>query len=332
MIQRSVMFIQPGRVQIQQKQLDPPGRGQVLVRTMISAISTGTERLIFQGQAPADLALDEGISALQGSFHYPFVYGYCLIGEVVELGAGVEQGWLGKQVFSFHPHENLFIAAPDQLQPLPDGMSPERAVFFPNMETAVNFIQDGRPMLGEKVALYGLGIVGLLTGSLLLRFPVDAVGFDLNPSRCAAAKNMGLTVKNSSADGCDSGGMDEFDLGYELSGSPAALDALIQKVRFSGRVVIGSWYGTKSAVLSLGGRFHRNRIELVSSQVSSIHPALSGRWDKQRRYQLVWEMLEQVQPEKWITHRFPLSEAQSAYAMIANPPEDFIQSIFTYDD
>src|SRR5512145_16399 len=115
MIQRSVWFTAPGEVQICERELSAPGEGQVLVKTKLSAISTGTERLVFLGQAPAELALDDSIAALSGSFQYPFSYGYCLVGEVTALGPGVDRAWLGKRVFSFHPHADYFNASPAAL-------------------------------------------------------------------------------------------------------------------------------------------------------------------------------------------------------------------------
>ncbi|HCB02581.1 MAG TPA: hypothetical protein DEP19_09380 [Anaerolineae bacterium] len=117
---------------------------------------------------------------------------------------------------------------------------------------------------------------------------------------------------------------------YELTGSPTALNDAIELTTFSGRIVIGSWYGEKKSEVNLGGSFHRSRIKLISSQVSTIMPELSGRWDKARRFQVTWEALERVKPEKWITHRFSLSDASKAYQLLDENPQETIQVIFTY--
>jgi threonine dehydrogenase-like Zn-dependent dehydrogenase len=121
------------------------------------------------------------------------------------------------------------------------------------------------------------------------------------------------------------------DLTYELSGNPAALDQAIAATGFSGRVVIGSWYGQKRADINLGGRFHRSRMRLISSQVSTLAPEWTGRWSKARRLQVAWRMLEQVQPAHLITHRFPLTQAAQAYALLDQHPEEAIQVLLTYE-
>ena len=94
--------------------------------------------------------------------------------------------------------------------------------------------------------------------------------------------------------------------------------------------MIGSWYGEKKASLDLGGSFHRSRIKLISSQVSSIAPELQGRWDKARRFEVAWEALGRIRPEKWITHRFPLDQAMEAYNMLDKNPDQTIQVVFEY--
>jgi len=122
----------------------------------------------------------------------------------------------------------------------------------------------------------------------------------------------------------------KFDLTFELSGSPSALNTAIEATMFSGRIVIGSWYGQKRAEIDLGGSFHRSRIRLVSSQVSTISPELSGRWDKSRRFEVAWQALERIRPQKWITHRFTLDEAKKAYQLLDEHPQETIQVIFEY--
>ena len=121
-----------------------------------------------------------------------------------------------------------------------------------------------------------------------------------------------------------------FDLVYELSGNPSALNDAIAATRFSGRVVIGSWYGDKRAEVDLGGAFHRSRIRLISSQVSTLAPELSARWDKRRRFAVAFDALARIQPQKWITHRFPLSQAAEAYRLLDENPQEALQVIFEH--
>lgn len=321
---------------MRQDLLPEPGRGQALVKTLLSAISPGTELLVYRGQFPADLALDESIGALAGEFAYPLKYGYAAVGQVSALGPEVDPAWLGRMVFSFHPHESYFLAAPEELLPLPEDLLPEEAAFLPNMETAVNFVMDGAPRIGERLAVFGQGIVGLLTTSLLARFPLGSlITLDLYPLRRRTSLECGA---QASLDPAAPGALEQArasfpegaDLAYELSGSPAALDQAIAITGFGGRVVIGSWYGQKRASLDLGGSFHRSRIRLISSQVSSLAPELTGRWTKPRRLEVAWEMLRQVRPGKFITHRYPLEQAAEAYRLLDQDPGGAIQVIFVY--
>jgi len=122
----------------------------------------------------------------------------------------------------------------------------------------------------------------------------------------------------------------KFDLTFELSGNPAALNDALARTAFSGRIIIGSWYGEKPAGIDLGGAFHRSRIKLISSQVSTIAPELSGRWDKARRFEVAWQTLEQIKPEKWITHRFFIDRAEDAFRLLDQNPQETIQVLITY--
>ncbi len=338
---QALYFMAPRRVAVEQETVPPPAFGQVLVQTIISAISPGTELLIYRGLAPPDLARDDTIAALAGDFSFPLKYGYSTVGRVLEVGRGVAPELQGRLVFAFHPHESLFLATPDELLLLPLDISPEDAVFFPNLETAVTFLLDGQPLAGEQVAVFGQGIVGLLLTSLLARWPLSAlVTLDLYPHRRLLSEELGahVSLDPSAPDTGErlraylqgAGPYPGADLCYEVSGNPNALDQAIAAAGFSGRVVIGSWYGRKPSELNLGGRFHRSRVRLLSSQVSTIAPELTGRWSNSRRYQVTWQLLQRVRPARFITHRFPLTEASAAYTLIDESPGEVIQVILTY--
>jgi threonine dehydrogenase-like Zn-dependent dehydrogenase len=292
--------------------------------------------LIYRGQFPGGISVDESIPALQGVFHYPLCYGYAAVGSVVELGQGLPENWLGRLVFSFQPHTSYFLATPETVFPLPEGLSTESACFLPNMETAVNFVQDGAPLLGENVMVFGQGIIGLLTAALLRQFPLATlITADNYACRREASLALGVTA---SLDPRLPGFHEHIrallpagaDLTYELSGAPATLNDAIAATMYSGRVVIGSWYGNKSVQLDLGGAFHRSRIRLISSQVSSLAPELTGRWDKSRRFELAWQAIQRIQPEQWITQRFPHEDAAAAYQLLDRSPSESIQVILEY--
>jgi len=208
------------------------------------------------------------------------------------------------------------------------------------METAVNLVQDAAPILGERVLVLGQGVIGLLVAALLNEFPLEVlITLDRYELRRSASRTIGvndsidpelINLASGTTPKQQRAYAHNFDLTFELSGSPSVLNDAIALTTFSGRIVIGSWYGEKHAPIDLGGAFHRSRIKLISSQVSTIAPELSGRWDKSRRFEVAWEALKRIQPQKWITHRFPIEEANKAYELLDKNPQATIQILFTY--
>lgn len=334
-LRKILYFTARRQVEIREQPLPGLEPGQMLVETILSAISPGTEMLVYRGQFP-NLEVDDSIPALGGKFAYPMAYGYACVGRVVEVGPDVNRDWRDQLVFSFQPHSSFFTATKQALLPIPEGISPESACFFPSMETGVNLVQDAAPILGERVLVLGQGIIGLVTAALLEDFPIESlVCVDRFPVRRKAAYALGLTAV---LDPASSNYMREAkrhlkqgaDLTFELSGVPAVLNDAIALTVYSGRIVIGSWYGKKRAELDLGGSFHRSRIRLISSQVSSIAPELSGRWDKARRTEIVWKALDNIDPARWITHRLPFEQAAQAYHLLDKNPAETIQVVLNY--
>jgi len=339
---KTLYFTAPRLVEVREETLPEPGAHDVLVETLCSAISAGTEMLVYQGRFPRDLEMDSVISGLRGGFKYPMAYGYASVGVVQEIGKEVDGDWSNRMVFAFQPHTSHFIANTDSLLPVPDTLSDETACFLPNMETAVNLVQDGAPILGERVLVLGQGIIGLLTASLLSEFSLENLvtvdRFELRRQMSMIERYANHVTSPTALDPNAPGFREQVlslldqgaDLTFELSGNPAALNDAIALTAFSGRIVIGSWYGEKQVEVDLGGRFHRSRIKLISSQVSTISPELSGRWDKSRRFDVAWKALERIKPDKWITHRFVLEDAADAYRLLDENPQETIQVIFDY--
>src|SRR5262249_5606390 len=141
----------------------------------VSALSAGTELLVYRGQVPSEMALDLTISTLAGPAHYPLRYGYACVGRVIERGAGVGAEWQGRLVFAFQPHASHFISPLDELWVVPDAITSEQAVLLPHIETAINFVMDGAPLIGERVIVLGQGVVGLLTTILLAAKPLASL-------------------------------------------------------------------------------------------------------------------------------------------------------------
>jgi len=336
---KTIYFTAPGQVELREEPVPALGADEVLVETICSAISAGTEMLVYRGQFPH---LQDSHDVLSSDLKYPFAYGYACVGRVKDIGTQVDKSLLDKLVFAFQPHTSSFITRPSSLIFAPASFSAETCSFLPNMETAVNLIQDAAPILGERVLVMGQGVVGLLVASLLKEFPLESlVTADCYGLRRKASLEIGVNDSfdpdsmkanpdKTTATQKLAYAQNKFDLTFELSGSPPALNDAVTLTAFSGRIVIGSWYGEKRAELDLGGAFHRSRIKLISSQVSTIAPELRGRWDKTRRFGVAWEALRRIQPQKWITHRFPLEEAGEAYELLDENPQETIQVLFTY--
>lgn len=336
----SLYFTGPKAVELREREISDPGEGEVRVRAEVSAVSPGTELLVYRGEVDAEQAVDAELSALPGTFEFPFRYGYAVVGRVTETGPGVDPSWRGRRVFAFNPHERRFCARTDDLRPVPRDCSATAAAFLPNVETAVNLLQDGAPVVGERVVVFGQGVVGLLTTALLALCPLGTlVTVDRHPRRRERSLELGADAALDPADGRVSDRIRErvgdseaagADLTYELSGDPEALGSAISATGYDGRVVVGSWYGTKPATLDLGGRFHRSRVSVESSQVSTIDPRLRGRWTKDRRLDEAWRRLRDVDPERFVTHEFDISEAPKAYRLLDAHPDETLGVVFTY--
>jgi 2-desacetyl-2-hydroxyethyl bacteriochlorophyllide A dehydrogenase len=359
---KTLFFTAPREVELREESLPALKPDEVLVETVCSAISAGTEMLVYRGQFPHN---HEPYDNFSNDLAYPLAYGYACVGRITKTGKHADKSLLDKLVFGFAPHTSAFICNPSSLIHTPASLPAETCSFLPNMETAVNLIQDAAPILGERVLVLGQGVVGLLAASLLGEFPLETlVTSDCYPLRRKASLEIGVndsfdpdvlsknpkkhTLRHSSKHQIDytqtklaSSGFEAraiqqlsyaqtFDLTFELSGSPSALNDAIALTSFSGRIVIGSWYGEKKTPIDLGGAFHRSRIQLIASQVSTVAPALSGRWDKARRFRVAWEALKRIRPQKWITHRFPIEEAEMAYRLLDENPQETIQVVFEY--
>ncbi len=340
MTARSPYFTAPYELEVREVDVPAPGAGEVRVAAELSAISPGTELLVYRGEAPPDLPVDASIEALSGTFSFPLRYGYAAVGRVTAVGEGVSEEWLDDRVFAFHPHASRFVVPLADVVPVPADCSDEAAALLANLEAATNFLLDGAPLVGERVLVLGQGVVGLLATSLLAGFPLSRlVTADLHERRRRVSEAVGADVsldpaevdvasrlRPDDADDPPAGA----DLTYELTGDPEALTTAIEATGYGGRVLIGSWYGTKAADVDLGGRYHRSRICLVSTQVSTIDPRLRGRWTRERRLSTARRLLPAIDADALVTHRVPVERAAEAYALLDDHPEDAVQVLLTY--
>ncbi|MCU4924809.1 zinc-binding alcohol dehydrogenase [Halobacteria archaeon AArc-dxtr1] len=331
---RSLYVTGPGQVTHRQESLPEPDRDEIQIRTAYSAISAGTERLLFEGEVPTKSEPDDPIDAIATDFSYPLKYGYAAVGHVMDVGSAVDDEWLDRRVFAYNPHESGFTVEPSAVVPLSPACSPETATLLANIETAVTLALDGAPVVGERVAIFGQGVVGLLTTAVLSRYPLDTlVTVDHHERRRKLSERLGADLSIDPAEASAEDvleGDDRADLTYELTGSPAALDDAITATGYDGRVVVGSWYGSRTAPIDLGGRFHRSRISIESSQVSTIAPEYTGRWSRERRHDLALDLLAEIPAEELITHRIPFERAREAYELVADRPHEAVGVLLEY--
>lgn len=336
MTEQALVFTDEQEVSIQQVTPQEPGPDEVVVDANVSAISSGTELLVYRGQTPSDMTADSALETLDGDLSYPLQYGYALVGTVTDAGADVAN-WVGTEVLAFHPHQTRFTTTTDCLITLPPDVDQQAGTLYPSVETATNFLLDGAPKIGERVVVFGAGVIGLCTTRLLAEFPIESlVVVEPQPSRQEIARAFGADTvitpeESDSLFGSETASVGGADLVYELSGQPETLNDAIDIVGYDGRIVVGSWYGSKQSQLDLGGSFHRDRIDLISSQVSTIDPTLRGRWSKERRTQTTLRNLRLVDHDTLITDTLPFTRASEAYELLNMAAEGTVQVVLSYD-
>jgi threonine dehydrogenase-like Zn-dependent dehydrogenase len=337
---QAIFHVAPHTVDVRETETPDLKPGELLIEAHCSALSPGTESLIFGGGAPLNGALDDRLSSLCGDFRYPFKYGYALVGRVVATGSREDRDWLHRKVFAFHPHQTRAVVEVRDCYRLPEGTPSERALFLANMETALGLAMDAAPLPGEQGMVFGQGVVGLLTTAVLTQFPLsELITADPVPERRERSLELGAGLAIDPGKGREVAVLEEclfyddgdgLDFAIEVSGRTEALNQAIALCGFDGRIVVGSWYGRTAGLVDLGGVFHRRRQRLISSQVSNLDPRLTGRWSKERRLRLALSWLDRIVPERFITHRFPLTDCQAAFELAADQRAGALQVVFEY--
>ncbi len=279
---RAFWVTAPGHGEIRAQRLRSPAPGELLIRTRRSAISRGTESLVFRGEVPQSEWRRMRCPFQEGEFPAPVKYGYSAVG-IVEDGPAEA---LGRRVFCLHPHQDRFSVPMDAVVDVPDAVPDRRATLAANMETAINGMWDATPGPGDRIAVIGAGVVGCLVAALAARLPGAEVELiDIDPAREAIAAAFGChfaTPEKASP---------EADLVIHASGSPAGLDTALTIAGLEATVVEMSWYGTRIVPLELGGAFHSRRLTLRSSQVGAVPAARRQRWSLRRRLTLALSLL-----------------------------------------
>jgi len=279
---RAFWLVEPGSGEIRSGILPDPGAGDVLVRTLVSGVSRGTETLVFRGGVPESQYAVMRAPFQEGDFPGPVKYGYLNVG-VVEEGPG---DLLGRTVFCLYPHQTAYVVPVEAVTVVPDGVPARRAVLAGTVETAVNALWDARPLVGDRVAVIGAGMVGLSVARLLAGFPgVTVTVVDTDASRADLADQLGLAFAHPS------GAPDDLDLVLHASGSSAGLQLSLDLLGADGTVTDLSWYGDTPVELTLGGRFHSARLGIRASQVGEIAEARRSRRTHADRIELALTLL-----------------------------------------
>ncbi len=274
--------VAPGLGEIRTQPLPSPAPGELLIRTLVSAISRGSESLVFRGEAPESEWRRMRCPFQEGEFPAPVKYGYSVVG-IVEEGP-VEA--LGRRVFCLHPHQDRFIAPEDAIIDVPDDVPDRRATLAANMETAVNGLWDAAPGPGDRIIVIGAGVVGSLVAALAARLPGSEVELiDIDPTREPVATALGCRFA------IPQGARPEADLVVHASGTPEGLATALTIAGFEATVLEMSWYGTRIVPLALGGPFHSRRLTLRSSQVGAVPAVRLHRWSRKRRLALALSLL-----------------------------------------
>jgi threonine dehydrogenase-like Zn-dependent dehydrogenase len=320
---RAFWLVEPGRGEIRPAPLPEPGPGDVRVRTLRSGVSRGTETLVFRGGVPPSQYAAMRAPHQEGDFPGPVKYGYLNVG-VVEQGPAE---LLGRTVFCLYPHQTTYVVPSEAVVVVPDAVPPSRAVLAGTVETAVNALWDARPLLGDRVAVVGGGMVGCCVARLVSRFPGARVTLvDAEPARAEVAGALGVDFAVPDEASAARG----YDLVVHTSATSAGLQLSLELLAPEGTVVELSWYGDSEVRLSLGGAFHSSRLGIRASQVGVVAAARRSRYTTAQRLALALDLLRDGAFDAIITGESAFEELPAVMAGLAEGNRPAICHTITY--
>ena len=314
---------EPGRGEIRPAQLSDLGADDVRVHTLRSAVSRGTETLVFRGGVPPDQYAVMRAPFQEGDLPGPVKYGYLNVG-VVKQGPS---DLLGRTVFCLYPHQTDYVVPASAVAVVPDDVPPDRAVLAGTVETALNALWDAGSMIGDRVTVVGAGMVGCCVARLLARMPsVDVELVDVDGSRAATAAALGVdfALPDDAADG--------RDLVVHTSATSAGLQQSLDLLATEGEVLDLSWYGDAPVELSLGGAFHSGRLAIRASQVGMVAPARRGRRTPADRLALALDLLRDPAFDALLTGTSRFEELPEVMASLSDGTLPALCHTLTYDE
>ena len=320
---RAFWLAGPGVGEIRPVDVPDPGPGEVLVRTLRSAVSRGTETLVFRGGVPAAQRDEMRAPFQEGDFPGPVKYGYLNVGEV-------EQGppdLLGRTVFCLYPHQTSYVVPAAAVVPVPVDVPPARAVLAGTVETAVNALWDAAPLVGDRVTVVGGGMVGLCVARLLAGIPgVEVSVVDVDPERAGVAAAMGAGFSMPDA------AVGSRDLVVHASATSVGLQLSLDLLAPEGTVLDLSWYGDAEVGLRLGGAFHSRRLSIRSSQVGTVSPARRGRRSTTERLRLALGLLRDPAFDALLSGSSPFDELPDVLGSLADGSRKALCHTITYGE
>ncbi len=318
---RAFWIERPGVGAIRTEPLAPPGPDQVLIEALASGVSRGTESLVFRGQVPDSEHQRMRAPFQVGDFPGPLKYGYASVGRVVQGPSSLQ----GKRVFCLFPHQDRYVVPASSVTVLPDQVPDHRAVLAANMETAVNALWDAGIRVGDRVAVVGGGVVGLLCAHLAARIPGTQLEvIDVDSDRAEVTDALGLTL----VDPADATG--GADVVMHCSGNPAGLRTALDLAGFEATVFELSWFGTREVSLPLGGPFHAKRLSLVASQVGSVATSRRARRTYRQRLTTALTLLAEPALDALLSERAPLDELPARMPALTRPGAGVLCHVVTY--
>ena len=248
--------------------------GELIVKTLFSGISYGTEKLVHSGKVPNSQKNLMKCPYQEGDFGNDIKYGYINVGKVVDG----DKSYLGSNIFSLYPHQDFYKIPYNEVLIIPDKIPLTRCLLIPNLETAINAVWDTLPSAGDRILVIGAGIVGLLTAYLINKIPgVNLFIVDKDSSKSKIAKKLGIKFLDTIPKKFNARFI------YECTGDHRVLNSIRNNITVNSTICVLSWYGDKKSEIALGENFFSKRAKLIMSQVSKISPTRFDLTNQDRR-------------------------------------------------
>lgn len=334
---RELIAPAPEQVAFREYEIRPLLAGEVRVKSHFGAAKHGTEMALYKGYANARGRYDADYKLFDPGppgVNYPVRLGNMCVGEVIEVGSAVYNLRKGDVVFRYGGLREEHIWPAKGLRKLPTGVPWQAAVCLDPADFALGAVRDGHVRIGDAVAVFGMGAIGLIVVQLLKlagAYPVIAVepiplrreaagecGADLllDPSQCDAGLEIKKATKKRGADVC-----------IEYSGHQRALQAALRGVAYNGVVVAGAFPGAYPAGLDFGAEAHMNRPKIVFSRACSEPNPDYPNWDEERIFAVVWRLLAagSIKTEAIVQPVVKFDDLLVEYPKIATHPQENIK-------